>query len=48
MAARDVHASATRAYRKLFRLWVALGIPAFTLTLVLFALMVLKPGLAAR
>jgi uncharacterized membrane protein len=47
MVALDVGAMATRAYRNLFRLWVALGIPAFALTLVLFALMVLKPGLAA-
>ena len=29
----------------LMRRWTALGIPAFVLTLVLFALMVLKPGI---
>jgi uncharacterized membrane protein len=48
MTARETHASATPTYRRLFRVWVALGIPAFILTLVLFALMVLKPGIAAR
>lgn len=32
--------------RPLMRIWTALGIPAFTLTLALFVLMVLKPGLA--
>lgn len=47
MAAVDARAIGTSAYRNLFRLWVALGIPAFALTLVLFALMVLKPGFAA-
>jgi uncharacterized membrane protein len=48
MVALEMSAIGTSAYRRLFRLWVALGIPAFTLTLVLFALMVLKPGLAPR
>jgi uncharacterized membrane protein len=34
------------AYRaRLMRIWLALGIPAFVLTLGLFAMMVLKPGL---
>jgi uncharacterized membrane protein len=32
-------------YRRLMAVWIALGIPAFLLTLALFALMVLKPGL---
>lgn len=45
MVALDSSATGTRNYRNLFRAWVALGIPAFTLTLVLFALMILKPGL---
>ena len=32
-------------FRRLMRVWVALGIPAFVLTLVLFGLMVFKPGM---
>ena len=31
--------------RPLMQAWVALGIPAFAMTLALFALMVLKPGM---
>ena len=33
------------ALRRLMHAWIALGIPAFAMTLALFALMVLKPGL---
>ena len=33
------------AFHRAFRLWVALGIPAFIMVLVLYALMVFKPGL---
>lgn len=34
----------TPEYRGLMRFWIALGVPAFVLTIALFGLMVLKPG----
>jgi uncharacterized membrane protein len=35
-------------YRKLMRIWVGLAVPAFVLTLALFAMMVFKFGVATR
>ena len=32
-------------YRRAFRLWVMLGVPAFTMVLALYALMIFRPGL---
>jgi len=32
--------------RKLMRIWIALGVPAFTAVLILFWLMVYKPGIS--
>jgi len=43
IAARELDAANDREYRLLMRHWTALGIPAFAMTLVLFALMVFKP-----
>ncbi len=35
-----------KRFSPLMRIWTALGIPAFALTLVLFGLMVFKPGIS--
>jgi uncharacterized membrane protein len=39
------HAALGPDYHRVFCRWVALGIPAFTLVLVLYAVMIFKPGL---
>jgi uncharacterized membrane protein len=39
------HAALGPDYHRMFRRWVALGVPAFTLVLVLYAVMIFKPGL---
>ena len=41
----DSFATLSTAFHRAFRLWVALGIPAFIMVLMLYALMVFKPGL---
>ena len=39
------HAALGPEYYRAFWWWVVLGIPAFTLVLALYALMIFKPGL---
>lgn len=43
-ASFEAHESLPSAYHRLFRLWVLLGIPAFTFILVLLWLMVSRPA----
>jgi uncharacterized membrane protein len=53
MRMRDLAASAARdgtslpgTYRRLFRLWFAFGIPAFTAVMMIFWLMIARPQIA--
>jgi uncharacterized membrane protein len=45
ISATDLRGSRASEYSALMKIWIALGVPAFLLTLMLFALMVLKWGL---
>ena len=39
------HAALPQAYHRAFCAWVALGVPAFAMVLLLYAVMIFKPGL---
>ena len=41
----DVEGTLPRQFSRWMRVWIALGVPAFLLTLVLVGMMVFKPGI---